>query len=90
LQGTGPDKPRKNVQTADERLDLANIRTAVTDYVEHSKWDTLNGKAFHMGSHESRQEFIDFLTKHIEGVMQFERNTNQNPDAGNLRAQLPA
>lgn len=46
-----------------------SVHAVIVEYVNSRKWDTLVGKAFHMGSEESRQEFIDFLTKHIHGVM---------------------
>lgn len=51
-----------------KRVSLS-VHEAVTEYVNNKKWDTLVGKAFHMGSQESRDEFIEFLTKHIHAVM---------------------
>lgn len=51
-----------------KRVSLS-VHEAVSEYVHKHKWDTLVGKAFHMGSEESREEFIDFLTTHIHAVM---------------------
>lgn len=46
-----------------------SVREVVSEYVHNRRWDTLVGKAFHMGSEESREEFIDFLTQHLHEVM---------------------
>jgi hypothetical protein len=51
-----------------KRVSLS-VHEAVTEYVNNKKWDTLVGKSFHTGNQESRDEFIEFLTKHIHAVM---------------------
>jgi len=62
------EKPHMAEQSAESRLEMNNVRQTVSNYVHGRRWDTLVGKAFHMGSEESREEFIDFLTRHIEAM----------------------
>lgn len=70
----GSQDSEQEKQPMRERKDVKknvnpSVHAVITEYVNTHKWDTLVGKAFHMGSEESRQEFIEFLTTHIHAVM---------------------
>jgi len=48
---------------------MSALEEAVADYVDGRHWDTLIGRSWNMNSSTGRQEFIEFLSKHIEGVV---------------------
>lgn len=48
----------------------ADVRRAAEDYVYGQHWHaTLVGKAFDMSESMSKEEFVDFLVKHMKGVL---------------------
>ena len=54
------------------------VQKCVEEYVNNQRWDTLVAKAWNMQSNTSRQEFIDFLSKHVYGVMEFHLSKKKN------------
>lgn len=51
-----------------KRNEMLSVREAVSEYVHNRRWDTLVGKSYHMGDEQSREEFIDFLTYHMNQI----------------------
>lgn len=47
------------------------LAEAVHNYVEGRRWDTLAGRAYDMNSPEGRQDFAEFLTTHIRGLLKY-------------------
>ncbi len=48
---------------------MNTIEEAVHEYIDSRRWDTLVGRAWDMHSSEGKEEFAEFLSKHIEGVI---------------------
>jgi hypothetical protein len=48
---------------------MSAIREAVDTYIASRRWDTLVGRAFDMLHEDSREEFAEFLTLHMDGVL---------------------
>lgn len=68
-QDSEQEKPHMRERKEGKKRVNLSVREVVSEYVHKSRWDTLVGKAFHMGSEESREEFVDFLTTHIDAMM---------------------
>lgn len=45
------------------------IEEAVHEYIDSRRWDTLVGRAWDMHSPEGKEEFAEFLSRHIKGVL---------------------
>jgi hypothetical protein len=49
---------------------MTTIEEAVHEYIYSRRWDTLVGRAWDMHSPEGKDEFAEFLSNHIKGVLE--------------------
>lgn len=52
-----------------KEIDYVKAYMVVSNYVNSRRWDTLAGRAWNMQEEESRQEFVQFLAKHLTNLL---------------------
>lgn len=58
-------------QQYSEVITVDALASNVREYIDNRRWDTLVGRAFEMHSPEGRQEFAEFLSTHIRGLLKY-------------------